>query len=205
MTRMGFVINLDTCLDHRGCMTACKMYRDTPMGVYHNKTVTSNDNAYPDPNVYFVSVLCQQCSNPACMKACKPGALVKRDDGIVVVADQAACNACGDHACETACPYGAIRYDERTQKTYKCDMCYERIEAGERPRCVAGCLTGSRFYGDFDDEASIVSQIVAQFGDGAHRLKESAGTEPNTYYLLTRKRWDDDKFLYDPNWFEEGF
>ena len=33
MTKMGFVFNLDTCLDHRGCMTACKLYNKTPMGV----------------------------------------------------------------------------------------------------------------------------------------------------------------------------
>lgn len=202
MTKRGFLINLDTCLDHRGCMTACKMYNDTPMGVYNCETLTSNDGVYPYPNLYFVSRLCQQCDNPACMAACGKGAIAKREDGIVIVSDQASCSACDDPACQKACPYGAITHDAKTGKTYKCDMCSARLDAGERPRCIKGCLTGSRFIGDLDDPFDAISQIIEGDANNVHQLKVSAGTGPNVYYYLSKKRWDDDKHLYDPNWTE---
>lgn len=200
MTRMGFLINLDTCLDHRGCQTACKANRNTPMGIYHNETFTVNDNNYPDPNQYFINILCQQCDNPSCVPACTAGALTKRDDGIVIVSDQGACAECKDPLCQKACPYGAIHHDPITKKTYKCDMCYDRIAEGKDTFCVGGCLTGSRMFGDFDDPTSVVSQVVEQLKDHVYQLKPETGNGPNVYYVLSKQRWDDMNHLYTPNW-----
>lgn len=202
MARMGFVINLDTCLDMRGCVTACKMYRDTPMGVYDTETFTSNDGGFPSPNEYFIPIMCQQCTNPSCVTACEAKALVKREDGIVLISDQTACTACADPRCQVACPYGAIHHDSATKKTYKCDLCSELIDAGEKPHCVAGCLSGSRFYGDLDDNDSIVAQAIANWEGYVHQLKLDTGNAPNAYYLLSKHRWNDMDNLYTPHWHE---
>ena len=203
MTRMGFVINLDSCMDHRGCMTACKMYKETPMGIYNMKTLTSNDGAFPDPNTYFMPKLCQQCNNPSCVPACPHEALEKRYDGIVVIAKPEACETCEDPGCQEACPYDAITFDPVTKMAYKCDMCLSRLQAREQPRCVRGCLTGSIFTGDFDDPDSMVSQIVASWDGFVHQLKPETGNEPNVYYLLSKKQWQGSDHLFDPNWTEQ--
>lgn len=129
-------------------------------------------------------------------------ALVKREDGIVFIADQAACSFFISHRCQDVCPYGAIHYNLPTEKTYKCDLCVERIDDGQVPYCVAGCLTGSRFYGDFDDPESVVSQALVNWEGYVHQLKPETGNAPNTYYLLSKHQWNDMDNLYAPNWHE---
>ncbi len=201
MTRMGYVFNCDTCLDVRGCQTACKLYHETPMGIYHTETQTSVDHSsYPDANEYFLPIICQQCGNPSCVPACPSGALEKLDNGIVSIANPEACKACESGACEEACPYGGIHFDKPTGRAYKCDLCIERLEKGLNPRCVDGCLTQSRFCGDFDDPNSVVSQAVSSWEGYVHQLKPETGNEPNVYYLLSKKRWDDMNNLVTTQW-----
>jgi Fe-S-cluster-containing dehydrogenase component len=203
MTRLGLVINLDTCLDHRGCMTACKRYRSTPMGVYNTETLTSTGGKYPDAAHYFIPVMCQQCGVATCVEACRPGALRQREDGVVVLSAAEKCAGCEDKGCQKACPYDAIHYDASTERAYKCDMCVDRLDEGRQPRCIEGCLTMSWFAGDFDDESSVVSQIVDAWGANAHQLRPESGNKPNSWYLLSQKPWNDMNSLYSPNWHED--
>lgn len=204
MTRMGFVFNLDTCLDHRGCMTACKVYNKTPMGVYNTETLTSTTGEYPESNTYFFPRICQQCDNPSCLGACEAGAIVKRDDGIVDIADPGKCAACDGHPCEAACPFGGIHFDAGDGRAYKCNLCAERLDAGLEPRCVGGCLTGSRLVGDFDDECSMVSAIAQQLGESLYSLDDPNGNGPNARYLLTKHEWAGQRGTVAPNWHEKA-
>jgi DMSO reductase anchor subunit len=41
--------------------------------------------------------------------------------------------------CTWACPYGAPQYDAESGTMTKCDFCYDRIDAGMPPSCVAAC------------------------------------------------------------------
>ena len=41
--------------------------------------------------------------------------------------------------CATACPYSVPQFDPVKKKMDKCSMCYDRLEAGEDPICVASC------------------------------------------------------------------
>ncbi len=204
MTQYGFIINLDSCMDHRGCMTGCNKYKDTPMGVYDLECFTNTSGIYPNDECYFIPILCQQCTNPSCVPACPKGVLVKNDKGVIVLTDEDACAKCTDKPCLKACPYGAIRGDVRTGKVYKCDMCENLLDAGKKPACVASCLTHSWFYGDFDDPESPVSQVLAGYDTNMlHQLKPETGNEPNVYYLLTKKPWRDMGNLYSQNWHEQ--
>ena len=44
------------------------------------------------------------------------------------------------------------------------------------------CMGRARFWGDLDDPESAVSKAIK--GREYHKLRESAGTDPNVYYLL---------------------
>lgn len=200
MTRLGFVINLETCCDLRNCMGACKREHQSFLGSHFVDVRTNMDESFPDPNTYFVPVLCQHCSNPACLRACRHGALTKREDGIVLVSDAGVCESCEDKQCAKACPYGAIDVDPETGRIGKCTLCVDRIEAGRLPACASECMSKSWYFGDFDDPGSLVSQIVRDWGVHAHQLNPDAGTQPNVYYLLHTKRWDDMRSLYSPAW-----
>ena len=80
------------------------------------------------------AITCVQCSQPRCLQVCPAGAIEKESGNGVVLIEESRCVGCG--LCTVACPYGAIYYDSRTQKSFKCDQC------GGSPQCVAACPYG---------------------------------------------------------------
>ncbi len=64
----------------------------------------------------------------------------------------------------------------------KCQFCLHRIENGLLPACVTTCLGGATYFGDYNDEQSLVHELVGS--DRMMRLKEELGTEPKTFYLV---------------------
>ena len=140
------------------------------------------------------------CAEPACVGVCPTGASVKRSDGIVVV-DQAKCIGC--RSCVMACPYearyflkkyrgyypekGLTAYETAQKKgkvmgtVSKCNLCLDRVEAGEQPACVQTCPAKARFFGDLEDpESQVAKLIVSRRG---YQLHPEMGTDPSVYYL----------------------
>jgi len=39
-----------------------------------------------------------------------------------------------------ACPYNRPQYNTTVKKVEKCNLCYERLDRGEKPACVAACV-----------------------------------------------------------------
>ncbi|RDB64491.1 4Fe-4S ferredoxin [Gordonibacter sp. 28C] len=205
MTRLGFVFNLDTCSDLRGCMIACKNKTHSFLGSHYMETFTNMSLDFPNPNTYFVPVSCQHCEHPTCVSVCPENVFSKREDGIVAVGDTAVCAKCADKPCVEACPYHAIDLDPVDGKIGKCDLCADLIDQGEAPVCAAGCLTKSILFGDFDDPESVVAQTVAAWSAVGcdHQLKPETGNGPAMHYLLSKKTWEDMDRLYSPAWHNE--
>lgn len=63
----------------------------------------------------------------------------------------------------------------------KCQFCLHRIENKMLPACVTTCLGGATFFGDYNDERSLVHGLVGS--TRMMRLKEELGTEPKVFYL----------------------
>ena len=64
----------------------------------------------------------------------------------------------------------------------KCQFCLHRVENGMLPACVTTCLGGATYFGDYNDEKSLVHELVGS--SRMMRLKEELGTEPNVFYLV---------------------
>jgi len=174
------------------------------MGVYNLECFTNIAGKYPDAQGYFIPIPCQQCTKPSCVPSCPKDALVKNDSGVIVIVDQELCLDCADKPCVAACPYGGISVDKASGKAFKCDMCEDFLAQDKKPACVGGCLTGSWYYGDFDDPESKVSQILVDYPDEyLFQLKPETGNEPNVYYLLSRQPWNDMNRLYTQIWHED--
>jgi Fe-S-cluster-containing dehydrogenase component len=129
----------------------------------------------------YVRYGCWHCVNPPCAPACPRNAIVKlskdyRAHGAVVV-DYGACtpDTCGQ-PCIAACRKGgypkignasvaiARKLSGGTidlsgkNKMYKCDMCWERVEDGKLPKCVATCP--AKAY-TFDTYSNIWDKLTA--------------------------------------------
>jgi len=61
-------------------------------------------------------------------------------DADAAVAEAERCMNCAGHLCKDACAYSAPQFAiEENAKMQKCDLCYERWDAGQKPICVEGC------------------------------------------------------------------
>jgi len=70
-----------------------------------------------------------------------------REDGIVFL-DTTKCVGCG--YCAWACPYGAPQYNPDAGTMTKCDLCFDHLEQGLPPACVAACPLRVLDYGEME-------------------------------------------------------
>lgn len=116
------------------------------------------------------------------------GATYKRPDGLILI-DKEQCIGCGK--CIDACPYGVRSFDPFTkagkdpskQAADKCDMCTHRVENGVEPSCVNTCQGGARIFGDLNDPASRVAQLVKEHNLAKNVLLADKGTVPHVFYI----------------------
>lgn len=142
----GFYINMEDCNGCRTCMMACKSENWTPSGVLWRKVREFNEDL---PNAQsFITMSCNHCADPQCMRVCPAGTYSKRDDGIVI---QNHDDCIGCQMCIMACPYHAPVFDPVEGKTSKCNMCADRIDQGLMPRCVESCPAAALQFGDIEE------------------------------------------------------
>jgi len=99
----GMLIDLRRCIGCHACSVACKAESDVPLGVARSWVEYTEKGQYPNVSRSFLPRLCNQCSEPDCVRVCPTGATYKRpQDGIVVI-DQGVCIGC--LYCAQACPY----------------------------------------------------------------------------------------------------
>jgi molybdopterin-containing oxidoreductase family iron-sulfur binding subunit len=164
------------------------------------ETMDTMAGVYPNNTLMYITLACQHCRNPACVRVCPVGATYKREEDGVVFQDYDKCIGC--RMCMAACPYTGVRsFNWEEPKYYidfpvgdpevalhqkhvveKCTMCAERIARGEIPVCVENCPARARFFGDLDDPDSEVARLVAT---REHKqLLPEQGTNPSVYYLV---------------------
>jgi carbon-monoxide dehydrogenase iron sulfur subunit len=84
-----------------------------------------------------VPILCHHCEDAPCMTVCPSGAISRSDPEAPVTVNPARCIGC--KACVMACPFGVMRMTHDGRAAVKCDLCLDRTQVGELPRCVASC------------------------------------------------------------------
>ena len=173
MSQVGWIIDLKKCIGCRTCFVACKAENNTPLRTDWRYVVEREQGAYPTAKREFISLACNHCDEPACMKACPVDAISKRESDGIVLVDQDACIGC--RYCVFVCPYGAPQIDTDTGKVSKCTMCVHRLDAGLSPACAASCLAGAIQY--VEDFTGDTTTAPAGFNDPAL-------TQPNIDFVL---------------------
>ena len=101
---------------------------------------------------------CNHCEDPICLKNCPTNAIVKREDGIVLI-DAEKCIGC--KYCAWVCPYGAPQFDVSMGVMTKCDLCVDYVDEGKNPSCVDSCPMRALDFGDHE-------VLKEKYGEEAH-------------------------------------
>jgi len=152
----AFSFDSSGCSGCKACQVACKDKNGLEVGDLWRRVyeVSGGDwikaGTAWTPNVftYNVSMSCNHCKDPICAEVCPTNAMHKRDNGVVLI-DEDKCVGCG--YCAWACPYDAPKYDENKGKMTKCDFCYDDIDAGRSPACVASCPLRVLEFGELEE------------------------------------------------------
>ena len=158
MSQKGFFIDVSRCAGCRTCSVACADLKNMPVGLNLRRVIEYEGGSWrknwdgtwrQDVYAYYVSMGCNECTDPACVKVCPTGAHFKRAEDGLVVLDTAKCIGCG--MCAKACPYGVPQLDKKAMKMRKCDGCLERTQKGGMPVCVESCPERALDFGDIEE------------------------------------------------------
>ena len=210
--RWMMVIDTRKCIGCHACTIACVVENKLPPGVVYRPVVTEEFGTYPNVAMRFTPRPCMQCEVPPCTPVCPVKATWKRPDGIVAIDYDKCigCGYCvtacpynartrdlGENYTDGT---PAIQpYEEQPNFEYgkhwdrkghrspvgnarKCQFCLHRLEHGMLPQCVTSCIGRATFFGDANNEKSLVNELAAK--PNATRLLEERGTKPQVVYLV---------------------
>ncbi len=192
MKQYAIVIDIDRCIGCRGgCQVACKTEHHIDLGPSRSTLYTIGPSGiFPDLEMYFMPVMCQQCEHPSCVDVCPSGACYKDETDGVIRIDPKVCIGC--QRCKKACPYDAIIFNKELRTADKCDLCSERRAGGLIPVCVANCSGNAILYGDLYDENSTVSRALKEAGEKYIFSLKDFGNKPSGRFILRHGTWQDD-------------
>jgi len=135
--QIAFYVDTTRCINCRTCEIACKDANDAAVGVRIRRVRTLEGGEFPAVWAVNISMSCNHCEDPICLRSCPSRAYSKRESDGAVVHDPARCLGC--RYCTWVCPYGAPQYDPGSGRIFKCNMCDGLVPAGEPPVCVTAC------------------------------------------------------------------
>ncbi len=150
-----------------------------------------------------ITVMCNHCENPPCVRVCPTQATFQREDGIVLM-DMHRCIGC--RYCIVACPYGSRSFNWKDPwprgddnepvdsppnpdfptrmrgVVEKCNFCAERLGTDQGPACVEACECEALIFGDLNDPESEVRLLLEE--ELSQRRRPELGTNPHVFYLV---------------------
>lgn len=157
MAQYGFYVDSSRCSGCKTCQVSCKDEKALDVGPkfrrvyeYGGGSWVKSGNAWVNNTFsYYLSIACNHCDEPTCVKGCPTGAMHKREkDGLVVV-NKDVCVGC--RYCEMRCPYGAPQFNAEENVMMKCDGCFARVEQGMKPVCVESCPQRALDFGPIEE------------------------------------------------------
>lgn len=175
-TQFAFEVDLDKCTGCKACVTACHSLNGLDDGEAWRETGSLVSDDWRNPYQQAVTTACHHCVDPACLNGC-PVLAYEKDPvtGIVRHLDD---QCIGCQYCILKCPYDVPKYSRSRGIVRKCDMCSDRLLAGEAPACVQACPNEAI-------RITIVSN-EAMAHDFLPSAPDSAITTPTTRYLSKR-------------------
>lgn len=187
MKKWNLVIDVARCFGCQSCTMACH-------DEYHGNTfpgyaaemprlghrwidvLQREKGAFPVVDVAYLPVTCNHCDDAPCIKAARDGAMVKRDDGIVIIVPE---KAKGQRQLVDACPYGAIWWNGAADLPQAWPFDAHLLDAGwNKTRGSQVCPTRAMRTLHVEDEE--MQRIARE--EGLAVLHPEYGTRPRVYY-----------------------
>ena len=111
-----FQVIPELCTGCRTCELACAFK-------YAKDGIPGTSRIYPLAHAkdQYVPVVCFQCDDAACVRACMFDALKRNEETGAIDLDYERCVKC--EACVAACPFGCALVDIGQNDIVKCDLC----------------------------------------------------------------------------------
>jgi Fe-S-cluster-containing dehydrogenase component/DMSO reductase anchor subunit len=132
-----FTLDLNRCTGCSACAIACGNENPVGQGLSWRSIHTFNAARHPAAPVHHLSLACNHCRDPACMRGCPAAAYRKDPRTGAVLLDGDRCIGCG--YCAWVCPYDAPQLNPATGVMEKCTFCSHRLDEGLDPACVTAC------------------------------------------------------------------
>ena len=203
----GFYFTADNCIGCHACESACAEKNETPAHLAFRSVGYVEGGSYPDFQRMNISMACNHCDDPVCLKGCPTLAYTKHTEYGAVLQDPDTCFGCG--YCTWVCPYNAPQLDPVKGQVSKCNMCVDRLEVGLKPACVSACVGNALDFGVIEDipenreqaRVSIpgfpnpnISQPNIRFQQKTHLPEEMTRTDS----APIKYRYDDESQRYAP-------
>ncbi|MGV6825838.1 MAG: DmsC/YnfH family molybdoenzyme membrane anchor subunit [bacterium] len=156
----GFYFNADRCISCHACEAACSEKNDLPPHIAFRSVGYVEGGSYPSYTRLNISMACNHCDDPVCLKGCPTRAYTKFAEYGAVLQDPDICFGCG--YCTWVCPYNAPQLDPIKGQVSKCNMCVDRLEVGLKPACASACLAGALDFGIVETTPENRDQLETQ-------------------------------------------
>lgn len=175
----GFHFTADNCIGCHACEAACSEKNDNPPHIAFRSVGYVEGGTYPAFKRLNISMACNHCDDPVCLKGCPTRAYTKFAEYGAVLQDPDICFGCG--YCTWVCPYNAPQLDPVKGQVSKCNMCVDRLEVGLKPACVAACLGNALNFGVIENTPHNREQIKSDIPG----LPRTDITHPNIRFQQT--------------------
>lgn len=156
----GFFLNADNCIGCHACESACSEKNDNPPHIAFRSVGYVEGGTYPNYQRLNISMACNHCDDPVCLKGCPTRAYTKFAEYGAVLQDPDICFGCG--YCTWVCPYNAPQLDPVKGQVTKCNMCVDRLEVGLKPACVTACLGNALDFGVIENIPAQRDQAITE-------------------------------------------
>ena len=136
-----FHFDMTRCIGCHCCEVACNEQNNTPPHLQWRSVGELEGGVYPFAQRYFLSMGCNHCIDPSCLKGCPVDAYRKDSESGLVLHNADTCIGC--QYCTWNCQYGVPQYNDERGVVGKCDMCHGRLSVGLEPACVNACPSGA--------------------------------------------------------------
>ena len=130
----------------------------------------------PMIDIGYIPTMCQHCDDAPCLKASKNNAVVKRDDGIIIIDPD---KSKGQKQIVDSCPHGAISWNEELKIPQIWFFDAHLLDKGwKAPRGVSVCATNAMRALKIEDNK--MKEMVKE--ENLETLNPEYNTKPRVYY-----------------------